>query len=94
MKIAKGGLSGLIQFLMIESLLKMMKNVFYLTSKALFVLKMFKSCSLVRIASCFRAHSLVVSDLRLKTKGSWFELLAMCRGELSAVIARLMSKCL
>ena len=36
----------------------------------------------------------VVSELRSKTKGSRFEwrLLAMCRGEPSAVIARLMSK--
>ena len=87
MKIVKGGLSGLRKFLVIESLLKMMKNASYFTSKAPFVLKIFKSCSLVRVASCFRAHSLVVSDLHLKTKGSWLELLAMCRGELSAVIA-------
>ena len=41
----KGGLSGLRQFLAAESPLKMMKNVFYFTSKALFVLKIFKFLS-------------------------------------------------
>ena len=40
----KGPLSGLRQFLAIESPLKMMKNAFYFTSKALLVLKIFKSC--------------------------------------------------
>ena len=38
----KGALSGLRQFLAAESPLKMMKNVFYFTSKVLFVLKIFK----------------------------------------------------
>ena len=38
----KGALSGLGQSLAIESPLKMMKNAFYSTSKALFVLKIFK----------------------------------------------------
>ena len=38
----KGALSGLRQFLATKSPLKMMKNAFYLTSKVLFVLKMFK----------------------------------------------------
>ena len=38
----KGGLSGLRQFLAIESHLKIMKNVFYFILKALFVLKIFK----------------------------------------------------
>ena len=38
----KGALSGLRQFLATESPLKMMKNVFYFNSKALFVLKIFK----------------------------------------------------
>ena len=37
----KGALSGLRQFLANESLKKMMKNVFYFTSIALFVLKIF-----------------------------------------------------
>ena len=37
-------------------------------------------------------RSLVVSDLRLETKDS--RLLTQCRGELSAVIAQLLSKCL
>ena len=41
----KGALSGLRQFLETESLLKMMKNAFYFTSKALFVLKIFKFLS-------------------------------------------------
>ena len=41
----KGALSGLRQFLEIESPLKMMKNTFYFTSKALFVLKIFKCFS-------------------------------------------------
>ena len=40
-------------------------------------------------------HSLVVSDLRSENKiPGRLRLLAMCRGEFSAVIARLMSKCL
>ena len=38
----KGALSGLRQFLATESPLKMMKNAFYITLKALFVLKIFK----------------------------------------------------
>ena len=41
-KLFKGALSGLRQFFAIESPLKMIKDVFYFTSKALFVLKMFK----------------------------------------------------
>ena len=38
-------LSGLRQFLAIESPLKMMKNTFYLILKALFILKIFKFVS-------------------------------------------------
>ena len=38
----KGALSVLTQILAIESLLKTMRNAFYLTSKALFVLKISK----------------------------------------------------
>ena len=41
----KGTLSGLRQFLAIERTLKMMKNAFYFTSKALFILKIFKFLS-------------------------------------------------
>ena len=41
-KTIKGGLSDLRQFLATESPLKMMNNAFYFTSKALFVLKIFK----------------------------------------------------
>ena len=41
----KGGLSGLRQFLATESPLKMKKNVFYFTSKALFVLKILRFMS-------------------------------------------------
>ena len=40
----KGALSGLRQFSAAESPLKMMKNAFYFTSKALFVLKVFQFC--------------------------------------------------
>ena len=41
-KIFKGAFSGLSQFLAIESPLNIIKNTFYFTSKALFVLKIFK----------------------------------------------------
>ena len=41
----KGALQGLRQFLITESPLKMMKNAFYFTLKALFVLKIFKFLS-------------------------------------------------
>ena len=41
----KGTLLGLKRFLATESALKMMKNAFYFTSKALFVLKIFKILS-------------------------------------------------
>ena len=41
----KGALSGLRQFLNNESPLKKMKNTFYFTLKALFVLKIFKFLS-------------------------------------------------
>ena len=44
-KFFKGALLGLRQFLMTESSLKMKKNAFYFTSKALFVLEMFKCLS-------------------------------------------------
>ena len=43
--VIKGALSGLRQFFATESPLKMMKNAFYFTSKALFVLKIFKFLS-------------------------------------------------
>ena len=43
----KGALSGLRQFLANENPLKMMKNVFYFTIKAYFVLKIFKFLSLL-----------------------------------------------
>ena len=45
MNLIKGALSGLRQFLAIESFLKIMKNAFYFTSEALFVLKIFKFLS-------------------------------------------------
>ena len=41
----KGGLSGLRPCLTTETPLKMMKNIFYFTLKALFVLKIFKFLS-------------------------------------------------
>ena len=41
----KGALAGLRQFLAIESPLKIMKNAFYFTSKALFFLKIFEFLS-------------------------------------------------
>ena len=41
----KGAFSGLRQFLVNESPLKMMKNAFYFISKAFFVLKTFKFLS-------------------------------------------------
>ena len=41
----KDALSGLRQFLATESPLKMMKSAFYVTSKALFILKIFKFLS-------------------------------------------------
>ena len=43
----KGALSGLRQFLAIERTLKMIKNDFYFTSKAIFILKIFKFFSLL-----------------------------------------------
>ena len=45
LSIFKGALSGLRQFLATECPLKMMKNAFYLTPKALFVLKLIKFLS-------------------------------------------------
>ena len=44
-KFFKGALSGLRQLLAAESPLKIMKNAFYFTSNALFVLKIFKFLS-------------------------------------------------
>ena len=44
-RLFKGALSGLRQFLTTESLLKMIENAFYFTTKALFVLKIFKFLS-------------------------------------------------
>ena len=38
----KGALAGLRQFLAVECSLKMMKNAFYFTPKALFILKIFE----------------------------------------------------
>ena len=45
LNIFKGRLYGPRQFLITESLLKMIKNAFYFTLKALFVLKIFKLLS-------------------------------------------------
>ena len=45
MTVVKGALSGLSQSLATESPLKIMKNAFYLTLKALFFLKIFKILS-------------------------------------------------
>ena len=45
LKMVKVALSGLRQFLATELPLKMMKNAFYVNSKALFVLKIFKFLS-------------------------------------------------
>ena len=45
LSIFKGALQGLRQFLATESLLKMMKNAFYFTLKALFILKIIKFLS-------------------------------------------------
>ena len=44
-RLLKGALSGPKQFLAAESPLKMMKNAFYFTPKALFVLKIFNFLS-------------------------------------------------
>ena len=41
----KGALSGLTQFLITQSPLKMMKSAFYFTLKALFILQIFKFLS-------------------------------------------------
>ena len=43
--IIKGGLEGLRQFLITENPLKMIKNAFYFTLKALFFLKIFRFSS-------------------------------------------------
>ena len=48
----KGALSGLRQFLTTENPLKMMKNAFYFTSKALFVLKIFVFVFVLTCWSC------------------------------------------
>ena len=48
--VLQGLLSGLIQFVTTESPLKMMKNDFYFTWKALFVLKIFKFLSCKKVA--------------------------------------------
>ena len=45
--LVKGALSGLRQFVAAESPFKMIKNTFYFTSKALFVLKILKFSSLL-----------------------------------------------
>ena len=45
LSIIKGALAGMRQLLATESLLKMMKNVFYFTSEALFVLEITNSLS-------------------------------------------------
>ena len=41
--VSKGALSGMRRFMASENPLKIMKNAFYFTSKALFVLKILKS---------------------------------------------------
>ena len=44
-RVIKGALSGLGRFLAAESPLKVIKNAFYFTSEALFILKIFKFLS-------------------------------------------------
>ena len=54
LKIKDAHSSGLRQFLAAESPLKLMKNVFYFISKALFVLKIFKFLTVSKLDSCIK----------------------------------------
>ena len=64
--IIKGALSGLRQFLVNESPLEMMKDAFYFTLKALFVLKIFKFLSFFIIFGHVEKHlQLFTKYLRL-----------------------------
>ena len=63
----KGTLSGLRKFLAIESPLKMMKNAFYFTSKAFFILKIFK------LLSWFFGYVAQRLDLKSLNKKSFYD---------------------
>ena len=67
----KGVLLGLRHFLAIESPLKMMKNAFYFTSKALFVVKIFRFLSRLFGHVAKRLHYNVKVTFKLYDITAW-----------------------
>ena len=69
----KGALSSVKQFLTAESLLKLMKNAFYFTSKALFVLKIFKFLSRLfgHVAKWFDKNGLIKVNFKFYDVRTW-----------------------
>ena len=67
----KGALSGLRQLLAAESPLKRMKNAFYFTSKAVFVLKMFNFLSWVYVHVAKRLDKKDEINLKIHDVTAW-----------------------
>ena len=82
----KGTLSGLRQCLAIESPLKMMKNAFYFTSKAFFVLKVFK------FLSWLFGHVAKQLDLKDKANFKFYGIIAWLKDNCSTHIAQYLEK--
>ena len=77
----KGALSGLRQFLATESPLKIMKNAFCFTSKALFVLKILK------FLSCIFGHVSKRPDLKDKVNFKFYDVTAWLTNNRNTYIA-------
>ena len=82
----KGRLSGLRQFLTTESSLKMMKNSFYFTSKALSVLKIFK------FFSRFFGHVSKSLDQKEKVNFKFYNFIAWLTNNCATHIAQYLEK--
>ena len=84
--VLKGALLGLRQFLTIESPLKMVKNVFYFTLKALFALKIFK------FLSCEFGHIAKRLDKKDKVNFKFYDISAWLTNNCNTHIAQYLEK--
>ena len=82
----KGALSGLRHFLAHESPLKMMKNAFYFTSNALFVLKIYK------FLSWFLGHAAKRLDKKNKFNFKFYDVASCLRNNYNTHIGQYLEK--
>ena len=82
----KGALSGMRQFLATESALKMMKNTFYFTLKALFVPQIFK------FLSCIFGHVAKRLDKNDQVNFKFYDVTAWLTNKCNTHIAQYLDK--